>query len=898
LQAFKEPYRVYPPFIYWFKKREIMKKFYFLFVLLFVISSKIIAQPAGWLYLQAITITNNATTAGVNIQVPVYVNTSVLVGASQMQASGNDIRFGSTCSGATLYNYYIDSAMNSTATKIWVLIPNLPVGNTVIYMYYGNPAAPAASTLTIFNGPYSSTNQITGGTINPSPGLCTRGFRFSPNVDILVSQFGKNEPSGTPRYVTLWNFSLATAVQQNLITGTASTYTYTNIGNPIWLTANTQYILSLSNSATDGYYYQTSSQINPNLTYYDMRYCNACTQTTFPTTVLANYHYGYPDMMFYTKNTLTPAPTVTIGGGGSGGPGIVLQPHDTSGCPNATVSFTIGVTGSGVTYQWQYNPGSGFVNVPATAPYSGTTTATLVIAGITPPMNLNQFRCVVTNICGSNTTNAALLTVNPNVAPTISITVSPGSTICAGTNVTFTAAITNGGTAPAYQWKVGPAIITGATNNTYSSATLANGNAITCTVTSSNPCAIPASVTSNTITMTVNPKPNITAANNGPICAGATLNLTATSFAGATYSWTGPSYTSNAQNPSITNAQATATGTYTVVATSAAGCSSNPATTNVTVHPLPAATIVANGPTNICVGDNVTLNANTGAGLTYKWRLNTVQITGANNSSYTTGNPGSYTCTVTTQFGCSTLSNIIVVNAKPTPVPTISHTTPLSFCEGNSVLLTGSQDPNNPTFQWYKNTTAINGATSTTYNVFQPGTYTYRITNDFGCTGLSAGTTVVVYPVLNPIISRSSSTLSTTSYVSYQWYYNNAAIQGATGPNISFALNGYYQVECTDANGCTSKSALAWIQDLDVNDLGINTDDIKLYPNPASDMVHIEAPVKVNVSIRNMQGQVVITKDNTTAVTISSLADGVYSVIITNKDGILLKTERLIKMTR
>ncbi len=875
-----------------------MKKFYFLLVVLFITSSKLIAQPAGWLYLQAITITNNATTAGTNIQVLVTLNTATTIAANQMQANGNDIRFGSTCSGATLYNYYIESGINTATTKIWVLVPNLPVGNTVIYMYYGNPAAAAASTITIFGGPFSSTNQITGGTTNPSPGLCTRGFRFSPNVDILVTQFGKNEPNGTQRYVTLWDFTLATSIQQNLISGAPATYVYTNLPSPIWLTANTQYILSLSNAATDGYYYQVSSQINTNLTYYDMRYCNACTQTTFPTTILANYHYGYPDMMFYTKNMLTPAPTTTIGGGGSGGPSITIQPHDTSGCPNATVSFNVGVAGSGITYQWQYNTGAGFVNVPASAPYSGTTTATLVITGINPVMNLNQFKCIVTNICGSNTSSTAVLTVNPNVAPTIGITVSPGSTICAGTNVTFTANITNGGTNPTYQWNVGAANIPGATNSAYSSSTLTTGNAITCTVTSSNPCAIPASVTSNTITMTVNPKPNIIAGNNGPICAGATLNLTATTFAGATYAWTGPSFTSSAQNPSITNAQTTASGTYTVVATSAAGCSSNPATTNVTVHPLPPATIAANGPTNICVGDNVTLNANTGAGLTYKWRLNTVQIPGANNSSYTTGNPGGYTCTVTTQFGCSTLSNIIVVNAKPTPAPIISHTTPLSFCEGNSVLLTGSQDPNNPTFQWYKNAVAINGATTTTYTVFQPGTYTYRITNDFGCTGLSAGTIVVVYPVLNPIISRNGTTLSTTSYVSYQWYFNNVAIPGGNGPSINFGLNGYYQVEATDANGCTSKSALAWIQDLDVNNIGINTSDIKLYPNPASDIVHIEAPVAVNISIRNMQGQVVLMKDNATAVAISSLADGVYSVIITNKDGILLKTERLVKMTR
>ena len=37
------------------------------------------------------------------------------------------------------------------------------------------------------------------------------------------------------------------------------------------------------------------------LTYGDMRYCNSCTENTFPTGFLSNYHYGYPDFQFRTK---------------------------------------------------------------------------------------------------------------------------------------------------------------------------------------------------------------------------------------------------------------------------------------------------------------------------------------------------------------------------------------------------------------------------------------------------------------------------------------------------------------------------------------------------------------------------------------------------------------------
>ena len=81
------------------------------------------------------------------------------------------------------------------------------------------------------------------------------------------------------------------------------------------------------------------------------------------------------------------------------------------------------------------------------------------------------------------------------------------------------------------------------------------------------------------------PAPSPTAGNNGPIWAGMTLNLTASTVLGATYSWTGPNgFTSTAQNPSIPNASASLSGEFSVVAT-IDNCPSLPATTTVTVGP-------------------------------------------------------------------------------------------------------------------------------------------------------------------------------------------------------------------------------------------------------------------------------------------------------------------------
>jgi hypothetical protein len=73
------------------------------------------------------------------------------------------------------------------------------------------------------------------------------------------------------------------------------------------------------------------------------------------------------------------------------------------------------------------------------------------------------------------------------------------------------------------------------------------------------------------------------AENEGPICAGQTLNLTASAISGAAYAWTGPNgFTSSEQNPSIPIATPAASGTYSVTATVGA-CVSSADTTEAEV---------------------------------------------------------------------------------------------------------------------------------------------------------------------------------------------------------------------------------------------------------------------------------------------------------------------------
>ncbi len=97
-----------------------------------------------------------------------------------------------------------------------------------------------------------------------------------------------------------------------------------------------------------------------------------------------------------------------------------------------------------------------------------------------------------------------------------------------------------------------------------------------------------------------------TAAANGPICAGSTLNLSA--GGGGSYSWTGPNgFSSTQQNPSIPNATLAASGTYTVTVTS--GSSSGQASVAVQVNSSPGVVSITPSSATTCPGGPVSLTA-------------------------------------------------------------------------------------------------------------------------------------------------------------------------------------------------------------------------------------------------------------------------------------------------
>jgi murein DD-endopeptidase MepM/ murein hydrolase activator NlpD len=251
-------------------------------------------------------------------------------------------------------------------------------------------------------------------------------------------------------------------------------------------------------------------------------------------------------------------------------------------------------------------------------------------------------------------------------------------------------------------------------------------------------------------------------------------------------SWTANSTTSyNASYRSYTKTLPTNTGTYTFKAVyNGVTCSSTFDVIN--------AVITAPGPTTVCEGSSVALNA--GAGGTYLWNTGaTTQIINASIS-------GSYTVTVTGANGCSAVSAPFVVTINPGPSAAITPSGATEFCQGGSVMLSAAAGN---TYKW------STGATTQSISISNTGTYTATVTSTNGCSAVSTPTTVTVNPLPNAAITPGGATtfceggsvmLSAAAGNTYSWS------TGATTQSISISNTGTYTATITSANGCSAVS--------------------------------------------------------------------------------------------
>lgn len=526
-------------------------------------------------------------------------------------------------------------------------------------------------------------------------------------------------------------------------------------------------------------------------------------------------------------------------------------------CSGSNISFTDQSTNSPTSWSWSVTPSAGVT----------VTTPTLQ----SPTMNFSTGGTYTVSMQATNGLGPGSLATQTVVivgTPTVNVA-SASQTVCAGSPVSFTASGASG-----YSWTSGGG--SGAVA-TYTPSSL---TVYSVTGTTSGCSSI------KTATAYVNALPTVSVTGAASICSGSSVTFTGSGA--STYTWsTGPTTTTITVSPTITT-------TYSVVGTGTNGCT-NTTTKTLTVNPLPTIS-TASSSSVICMGANATLIAS-GAS-TYTW------MPGSLSGATVTATPTvmtTYTVTGTSSVGCTNTS-VRTVSVNTLPVITAS-TSQSIICAGQSATLTGS---GGSTYTWNPgsvtgNPVAFTPTATTIYSVVGTGTNgcTNSATRSVTVNSLPA---VTASPSSTMICTGQTATLTANGASTYTWNPGGAGTSITVSPTVTttYSVTGTSTANCTNTSMLTlSVSACTGINQL------VNAGGYSVFPNPTTGKVTIQIGVSkttvINAEVVDGAGKLILKQqlnfnatENSQSVNISSFANGLYFIKLTNSEN---KTEiiRIIK---
>lgn len=221
--------------------------------------------------------------------------------------------------------------------------------------------------------------------------------------------------------------------------------------------------------------------------------------------------------------------------------------------------------------------------------------------------------------------------------------------------------------------------------------------------------------------------------------------------------------------------------------------------------------------------------ADTGAG--YQNVAGTATTLAFSNLSVTT----TYRAVVVNPYGQTVYSAPVTVTVNPTPVAGLVANSSTTICAGGTVMLMAN---GGGSYQFQRDGQVLAGATAGTYSATTAGTYSVVVTNQFGCTSVSAPVTIMVNPQpATPIVTATYNgpvtTLSSNAPSGNQWYLNGVAILGATNQTYTVSATaqyGSYSLIVTNAQGCSSLPSRLLIVTATLSPLAGSS--LAVHPNP------------------------------------------------------------------
>lgn len=301
--------------------------------------------------------------------------------------------------------------------------------------------------------------------------------------------------------------------------------------------------------------------------------------------------------------------------------------------------------------------------------------------------------------------------------------------------------------------------------------------------------------------------------------------------------------------------------------------------------------------TSFCEGQSITLDAGAGTGLTYLWSNN------ATTQSITVTTSGTYSVEVSD--GTCSQTDEIVITVNPLPVVDLGNDT--TDCQnGGPITLTAPSG--NYTYLWSTNATTASISATTS------GTYSVTVTDQN--TGCAASDTVNVVIGTAPSVGGITVTGTSPTYnfsannpanvSNYFWQFGNGATSTDQDPTYTYptqTIDQTYIVTLIVSNECGADTVetSVIVRGNSINELAIDAQTLKMYPNPTSGMVMIEnesAYTMKQVVITNVLGQqvmVIPVNSKTEHISVSNLTPGLYHVRIEFEEGVVTRKLEVLK---
>ncbi len=260
----------------------------------------------------------------------------------------------------------------------------------------------------------------------------------------------------------------------------------------------------------------------------------------------------------------------------------------------------------------------------------------------------------------------------------------------------------------------------------------------------------------------------------------------------------------------------TESGIYIVIATNGA-CTVESLPLAVTVNPLPVASIL-NATTEVCAGENLTLNATAGFDA-YTWSLNNSIQSISANCNVITAIADAFTYELTVEEnGCISEPMDIDVIVNAIPLAEISPVGPIDLCPGDDILLNSEDTQSGYQYAWFENNSSIASANSPTFTIgYQQATSVELEVTSNGCSAVSIPISIISHDVANTatwaappyaennILATCLSEhpiLGITDGSVIQWFHEGIPLAGETGFIINAVDDGEYYFTSSISGEC------------------------------------------------------------------------------------------------